>query len=210
MNYYKLSSITMKYTFSLLFVCFLTSMALAQPGMMPMRDAQPPVKHGPFKDSVEFKTEFNALYPLIRPTPNVRERAQVMLTRMSPMFKSRGMDSARAYDSAMKSLDLSMDEKILFDAYRAEFSAEELKSLAAFFKTPAGKHYLEVEPRLVNARTTEIDQYIARTVYHSLMPMMPPSQGMPHHRGMIPPNPNIAPPPGKFPRDTVRTPMPKP
>ena len=175
----------MKYPLTVFFVCFLTSMAIAQPGMMPMRNmpAPPPVKHGPYKDSVEFKAEFDALYPYIRPTPNVRERAEKMIAQMGPMLRARGIDSVKAHDTAMKAIDPTMDKQILFEAYRAAFTAEELKPLAAFFKTPAGKHYLEVEGPIFAARNSEIDQSIARTVYHAVMPMMkpmpPPQGGMP-------------------------------
>ena len=156
-----------------------------------MEDLQAPPKHGPYKDSVQFKAEFNALYPLIRPTPNVRERAEAMLGRMGPMFRARGIDSVKARDTAMNAIDPAMDKKLLFDAYRAEFSASELKPLAAFFKTPAGKHFLEVEGRLFLARNGEIDQYIARTIYRAIMPMMKPMP--PRPEGVMPP----APPPSK-------------
>jgi len=186
----------MKYFLPFLFVCFLTSMALAlsanaQPGMMPMRNFHAPVTHGPYKDSVEFKTEFDVLYPLIRSTPNVRERAAMMFARMAPMLKARGIDSAKAYDTAMKAIDPMMDKTMLFEAYRAEFSADELKPLAAFFKTPAGKHYLEVEPQLAAARNGDLDRYIARTMYTSILPMMKPMP--PRPEGVMPP----APPPSK-------------
>ena len=197
----------MKYPLSLLFVCFLTSLAIAQPGMMPMPHGQKAPPHGPYKDSVQFKTEFDALYPLIRPTPDVRERAKIMLARMTPMLKSRGIDSATAYDTAMKALDPMADKRILFDAYRAEFSAEELKPLAAFFKTPAGKHYLEVETPLVAARDRDIEQYIAQTMYRAITPMMKP---MPTHPGEpMPPRPMRAPgmTPPMYPPST---PAPKP
>ncbi len=181
----------MKYFISILFLCFSTSLIHAQPGMRPMEDLQAPPKHGPYKDSVQFKAEFNALYPLIRPTPNVRERAETMLGRMGPMFRARGIDSVKARDTAMNAIDPAMDKKLLFDAYRAEFSASELKPLAAFFKTPAGQHFLEVEGRLFLARNGEIDQYIARTIYRAIMPMMKPMP--PRPEGVMPP----APPPSK-------------
>jgi Uncharacterized protein conserved in bacteria (DUF2059) len=203
-------------SFLLLFTASLafTPSIHAQPGMMPMmHDAPAPVKHGPYKDSVQFKEDFKELYPFIRPTPNVKERAQTMIGKMAPMLKSRGIDSVKAYDTAMKALDLSIDEKLLFDAYRAEFSADELKPLATFFKTPVGKHYLEVEAHLVAARSTAIDQYIAGTIYHSVMPMMKPGggPGMQPHPGMGQPpipgqNPNHAPmhPTVRTPGDTTR------
>jgi hypothetical protein len=195
----------MKYPLSLLIACFLTSLAIAQPGMMRMEPMPKPVAHGPYKDSVQFKAEFNALYPLIRPTPNIRERAKIMLARMTPMLKARGIDSVTAYDTAMKALDPVMDKQILFDAYRAEFSAEELKPLTAFFKTPAGKHYLEVETPLIAARDRDIEQYIAQTMYRAIMPMMKPMpthlegarprppMGRPGMPGGVPQAPDIAP-----------------
>src|SRR5665213_2221018 len=173
----------MKYLLSLL-ILFTASFAVAKPGMMPMRNFHAPAApHGPYKDSVQFKAAFEELYPYIRPTPNVKERAKTMLGRMGPMLRARGIDSAIAYDTAMKAIDPTMDKQILFDAYRAEFSAEELKPLTTFFKTPAGKHYLEVEDRVSPARNGEIDRSIAQTIYHAIQPMMkpmqPPQGGMP-------------------------------
>ncbi len=157
-----------------------------------MRDFQAPPKHATYKDSTQFNAEFNALYPLIRPTPSVRERTVKMFQQMSGIFEARGMDSAKAYAIAMKAIDPTMDKKILFNAYRAEFTAKELKPIIAFFKTPAGRHYLKVEDRLVKARNGAIEEYIARTIYGALLPMMksarPPAR-------MPPPVPHVAPPP---------------
>ncbi|SRR5581483_2032596 len=173
----------MKYFLSLLFAFTFAGLAQAQPGAMRMA---PPsnAHHEVYKDSAQFKAAFKELYPLIKPTPNVRERTQMMFERMSRMFKARDIDSAAAYDSVMKALDPNMDEKLLFDAYRAQFSAEELKALTAFFKTPAGKHYLEVGSRLQMASGSELDQYISRTIAMAIRPMMklPEHPAMPGRR----------------------------
>ncbi len=172
----------MKYSTSFVLLCLSASLACAQPGMRPdMRpEMQPPVQpqmltatqHGPYKDSAAFNAAFAELYPLIRPTPNVRETAEQMLSRMGPVFKIRHIDSTQAFDTAMQAIDPNMDKKILFDAYRAQFSATEIKELAHFFKTPVGRHYLEVELPLAFARTNELQQQIAQTIYRALAPMM--------------------------------------
>ena len=158
------------------------------PGMQTTRSVKT------YPDSVEFKKEFAELYPLIKPVPGVKERAETQFERMSRMFKSRGIDSAKAYDSVMKEIDPKKDEEILFDTYRADFSAEELKGLVTFFKTPVGKHYLEVEQHLIMARS-EVDSYVGRTVQHIIGTMAKPVEtpaGLPQGRpgmrpGMRPP-----------------------
>ena len=182
-----------------------------------MAPAMPPGSHPPahpgmemtvlkssYPDSTAFNAAFKELLPLIRPTPTIKERAETMIGHMGHMFQARGIDSAKAYDSVMKNIDPAMDEKLLFNAYRAQFSAEELKSMIPFFKTAAGKHYLEVEAHLVSARTSEIEMYVNRTVNKTVMPMgkqmeMPPSlrTGAPPtaHPGMTPPPNQPAPPP---------------
>jgi hypothetical protein len=157
-----------------------------RPGMEPMATLK-----SSYPDSAAFQTEFNELYLLIKPTPDIQERTETSLKRMAQMFKTRGIDSAKAYDSVKKAIDPSMDQKILFNAYRSQFSAEELKTIVAFFKTPAGKHYLEVENKLFPARNAEIDQYVGRTVNKVVMPMgKPPAPGAPRpgmgRPGMLP------------------------
>ena len=197
---------SMKYCLSLLILCIATSLGYGQQQKGSVVAPPENTKDVTYKDSVQFKKEFKELYPLIKPTPNVRERTETAFERMSRSFKPRGIDSAKAYDSVMKHLDPTMDEKILFDAYRAEFSAEELKSLVAFFKTPAGKHYLEVQPRLLAAHG-QIDQYVMHTINQVIMPMSKPMQrptgapprGMPPHPGTM----QHAPMPGA---DTTKAP----
>lgn len=200
------STIFMKHLFVIFSLLLITSVASAQP--LGSRPPIPPSSHplplpndlpklkDSYPDSVAFNATFKELLPLIRPMPTIRERAQTMVSHMGNMFRSRGIDSVKAYDSVMKGIDPNMDEKILFTAYRAEFSAEELKSMIPFFKTPAGKHYLEVENHLTTARNGQIDIYISRTVNKIVVPMgkqmdMPPSlhpggPGM-GHSGIVPP-----------------------
>lgn len=194
----------MKYYLSFLLLFVFVTATSAQPGMIPpmhpgmMPNMHPVVNHGPYKDSVEFKKAFEELYPLIRPTPNVRESAEAMLSHMGPMLRTRGIDSAKAYDTAMKALDPNLDRTILFNAYRAEFSAEEMKSLVAFFKTPVGQHYLEVEGQIVMARTREIQEGVAQTVYRALEPMMRAAAPKPDHSAPSQhPHPPVPPPPSQ-------------
>jgi hypothetical protein len=177
----------------------------APPGQIPPMQQQ--MLKSSYPDSTAFNAAFKELFPLIRPTPTIKERAETMLGHMGHLFQARQIDSAKAYDSVMKVIDHSMDEKILFNAYRLQFTAEELKSMIAFFKTPAGKHYLEVESRLVSARNGEIDQYVNKTVNRTVMPMgkqpeTPPSMrggapGSMGHPGMPPAPPTPPTPPSK-------------
>jgi hypothetical protein len=201
----------MKYYLVLFTVFFIASTALAQgpgtPPMMPPPGGQRMMPHQTrpdtaYADSVQFNATFKELYPLIRPTPNVQERAEATYTRMLRMFKQRGVDSAKGYDSAMAAIDKSKDQKILFKAYREAFSAEELKAMVTFFKTPAGKHYLEVESKLVDARSKAIDQYVNQTINMAVAPMEKPMErkprpGMPGAPGApgAPPSPGAPPVP---------------
>jgi len=196
----------MKYNFILFTFLFISSAALAQepggappppmmpPGgesmMPPSRDRKPAIA---YPDSVQFNATFKELYPLIRPTPTVQERAETVFTRNLRMFKSRGVDSAKAYDTAMAAIDKSRDQKILFKAYREAFTAEELKSMVAFFKTPAGKHYLEVESKMLDARTKSIDIYVQQTIGSAVAPMEKPVERKPRPRPGMPGAPPGAP-----------------
>ncbi|MDP4200225.1 MAG: DUF2059 domain-containing protein [Bacteroidota bacterium] len=197
----------MKYLLSIVLVLLLASSAMAQKPkapkekLAPGRTAATEEKAPPQSDSVKFKAAFKELYPLIRVTPTIKERAEAQLQRMSRMFKMQGIDSAHAVDSVMLALNPNEDETILFNAYRENFTADELKSLVAFFKTPSGKHYLEIEPRLVGARSGQIEQYIQRTINTVIMPMRKPMQRPP---GMGPGGPGGMRGPGMRPRPGMR------
>ncbi len=222
-----------KYFASIVIVFTLAGISQAQmtkdPGgirMPPGRSihAPVPVDTKSYPDSAKFVAAFKEFYPEIKPTPGVRERAEQALQQQMRMFKSRGVDSAAAYDSVMKKIDVTMDEKILFDSYRREFTADELKSVAAFFKSPAGKHYLEVEGKLTMARD-QTTSYVKRTIQSAVQPMMKPMErpfhpgqpgapgaapgqtGLPDHgpHGMMNghPMPNRMPPPQPAPPDSA-------
>ncbi len=190
-----------------LFLMVSTASAQTPPGSPPMPPAIHPGHPGmetmtalksSYPDSAAFQTEFNELYVLIKPTPDIQERTETSLRRMSQRFKAQSIDSATAYDSVKKAIDPSMDQKILFNAYRSQFSAEDLKTIVVFFKTPAGKHYLEVENKLFPARNSEIDQYVGRTINKIVMPMGKPPTPRPGmgRPGMLPPpnQPGMPPP----------------
>ncbi len=156
-----------------------------------------------YPDSTAFNAAFKELLPLIKPSPGIKERAESDLSHMGRMMQARGIDSAKAHDTVMMKIDQNMDEKILYNAYRSQFSAQELQSMVPFFKTPAGKHYLEVESHLVSARNGEIDQYVRSTVQRIVTPMGKP-MGKPVEtpNGMkpnIPGRPGMPPPPNQAP-----------
>jgi hypothetical protein len=204
----------MKHIVSFLIFLVMASSAFAQNGMPPVgmppgahpghpsMETTSPVLNASYPDSTAFNVAFKELYPLIKPTPNIKERAGTMMSHMGPGFHARGVDSAKAYDSVMKNIDPDMDEKILFKAYRAEFKADELKPLIAFLKTPSGKHFLEVESKLYVARTMEIDQYVRVAVQKIIAPMGKTVETPPSYKGNAPgmarpgmPPPNQPPPP---------------
>src|ERR1041385_4725830 len=130
-------------------------------------------KEGVKVDSAKLKAAFKELYPLIRPVQTIKEHAESSLLTRERMFKMQGVDSAKAHDSVMAVLDPTMDEKLYFDTYAANFTPEEMKALATFFKAPGGRHFLEVEPRLGTARA-QVDQYINRTITIVTNPMRKP------------------------------------
>ena len=149
--------------------------------MPPGRTAAPPVAPKSYPDSVKFKEAFKELFLLIKPAQSVRERTQNAFLGMSRSFKTRGVDSAKAWDSVSKKIDDNQDEKILFDAYRKEFTAEELKSITTFMKSPAGKHYFEVEAHLSSAKsmlTTSVQRGVQATVGPMMKPIERPA-GLP-------------------------------
>ena len=182
--------ITMKYLIAILFLTLFSVNGFAQsessaiargPAMKPgIPASKAEVK---YPDSTAFNAEFKELYPLIKPTPTVSERTDRTFEMMSRMFKARGVDSAKAYEAVMKSVDKSMDQKILFDEYRKNFTAEELKSIIAFYKSPAGKHFLEVEGPLMQARGQAIDSYVHREIAMTITPLMKPVT--PQERGAM-------------------------
>ena len=177
----------MKYLFILTSVLFLTSAASAQV-RRPMGNLPPGRTLGHesterYADSAAFEEAFKELYPLIKPTPTIRERTEIMFDRMVRMYKARGVDSAAAHDSVMKVIDPEMDRKLIYDVYRGAFTAKEISALATFFKSPVGKHYLEVEDRIVEGRTRMIEQYVTRTISSTVMPMEKPME----RHGTLPP-----------------------
>src|SRR5438876_1170564 len=67
---------------------------------------------GTHADSVKFQTAFKELYSLIKPVPSVTERADLAFKQMSRGFKQQGIDSAKAFDSVMATVDKTEDERI--------------------------------------------------------------------------------------------------
>lgn len=201
----------MKYLLTFLFLSLGTVQAVSQtkaPAAHPST-----VTHEVTKaDSAKLKAAFKELFPLIRPTPTVKERAEMNLKRMSRMFTMQGIDSAKAHDSVMAAINPNEDEVLLYNAYAENFSPDELKSLATFFKTPAGKHYLEVEQRLINGRQ-QVEQYINRTISMVTAPMRKPTErkpGAPGAPGMPPRmRPGMRPAPGQ-PPTAPEAPAPEP
>jgi hypothetical protein len=218
----------MKHILTLFSLLCITSSVFAQtpgtpPPGMPGQGMPPPMRMGgtmpqpvvlksSYPDSTAFNEEFKQLYPLIKPTPSITERAEMILAHSGNLYHNQGVDSVKARDSVMARLNPHMDDTLLYRAYRAQFTAEELKPIIAFFKTPAGKHFLEVESYTMSARTGQIDQYVKSNVHNVLSKMAKPVE-MPN--GMRkPPAPGSMPPgmmpPGSMPPGATSTGMPQP
>jgi hypothetical protein len=157
---------------------FIASAAIAQPTKQPVlgnlppgRSLVEPVKKS-YPDSTKFNATFHELYAAIKPASSVHERFNLQWNRMWRMFKARGLDSVVAIDTILKALDTNMDYKILYNEYRDQFSADELQEVTRFVKSPAGKKFLEAEPRLIAARTGAVDQYVRSTITNITTPMM--------------------------------------
>jgi len=199
---------------TLVFLLF-ASAAIAQPTKQPVlgnlspgRSLVEPAKKS-YPDSTKFNATFHELYAAIKAPSSVHDRFMLQWNRMWRMFKARGLDSLIAYDSITHVLDTNMDYKILYNEYRDQFSAEELQAVTQFVKSPAGKKYLEAEPRLIAARTGAVDQYVRSTITNVTTPMMM-VKGLPqspHQPGMPQPGvpmdgPGGAIPPQKAPQKT--------
>jgi hypothetical protein len=151
------------------------------PGRALLNPSQPVLaKH--YADSAAFDALFPKLYVHLKPTMSIRERVDKQFKQLSRMFKARGIDSAEAYGKVMKELDTNADRETIYRTYRANLSAEEVKAYLAFVSTPAGKHILEVQPKLMSANL-ELDQYIHRAVGIVITPMQRPltPPGAPMH-----------------------------
>ncbi len=191
----------MKYLAMLLVLCAMSSSGSAQTSKEPQTSLPPGRTSAPatpaksYPDSVKFKEAFKEIYALIKPPIGIRERTTQTFLQMSRNFKARGVDSSVAWDSVKKKIDTTMDEKLMFDAYRKEFTAEELKAVTVFMKSPAGKHYFEVEQHLNNAKS-QLASYVQRSVSSTIGPMMKPIErpagannrlgGTPGHRPGLP------------------------
>ncbi len=148
---------------------------------------QPVMLKSSYPDSTAFKAAFKELYPLVKPTPSITERAETILMHSGSLYHNQGVDSVKAHDSVMAILNPHMDDTLLYRAFRAQFTADELKPMIAFFKTPAGKHYLEVESYIISARSGQVDQYVKSNVHYVLSKMGKPVETPNGMRKMPPP-----------------------
>ncbi|HEY6170681.1 MAG TPA: DUF2059 domain-containing protein [Candidatus Kapabacteria bacterium] len=123
-----------------------------------------------FEDSAEFAKTFKELYPLVKPKQSIKEIADQQYTRLSRGFTKVDMDSAQMYKMAMTNLDTNAGEKIIFDIYRKNLSAKELKGYLNFLKTAEGKKIVEVMPQLQRSQA-EVNGYALKTLNTNLAPI---------------------------------------
>lgn len=158
-----------------------------------------------YADSAEFAKTFKEVYPLIKPKQSVKEQADQYYSRMSRGFAKLEMDSAEMYKMAMTNLDTNASEKLIFDVYRKNLTAKELKAYLTFIKSAEGKKIIEVMPQLQRSQS-ETNGYVSKTVNANLAPLrqkqmelmkkeMPPRDSIkgPDGKMMLPPNPGMDP-----------------
>lgn len=123
-----------------------------------------------YEDSAEFAKAFKEIYPLVKPKQSVKEMADQYYSRMSRGFAKLEMDSVKMYKMAMANLDTNSAEKLMFDTYRKNLSAKELKAYIAFLKSAEGKKIMEVMPQLERAKS-ETNGYVSKTINTNIAPL---------------------------------------
>lgn len=169
--------------------------------MRPSKEVQPPRQYA---DSNEFNKAFKEFYPIVQPKVTMQERFEKLFKQQSRSFAKQGVDSARAYEAASKALDPNFDREHIFNSYRAQLTAEELKTLTQFFKTSAGQKFLTSGAKLLAANGLEIEQQLRRVVTTAIAPLRKPvarpvRDGVAPARSRTAPAPNAAPAPSSVP-----------
>jgi hypothetical protein len=148
-----------------------------------------------YADSTEFNAAFGSTYEILKPKESMLQRAHLQFSVIYPRYKNKGVDSASAWKSIVKSLDTAHDRQVLFQAYRTTFNAKELKEYNAFLKTATGKKMYEAQARLAST-SIELQGYISRMVMSTIMPMAKGADQEPPMHAPMPP-PVMNPPPGE-------------
>ena len=167
------------------------------PGMMPGRTMDNPPLAESYADSAEFAKIFSEYYQTIKPAKSVKEDMEQYFQNMSRAFAMQGIDSAEAAKAAFANIDENAYEKIYFDTYRRNLSAQELKKYMEFIKTPEGKHISEILPNLQRP-AMESMMYVQKTINMNLIPVRqaarekfekehPPQKGAPGSPQMVQP-----------------------
>ena len=148
-----------------------------------------------YDDSAEFAKTFKEIYPLIKPKQSVKEQADQYYSRMSRGFAKLEMDSAEMYKMAMTNLDTNASEKLIFDVYRKNLTAKELKAYLTFINSPEGKKVMEVMPQLQRSQS-ETSGYVSKTINANLAPLRQKQMEM--MRKEMPPQDSVKGPDGKM------------
>jgi len=145
---------------------------VSTPPLPPDAPMKSPTAKGPksYEDSAEFAKTFKEIYPLVKPKQSVKEMADQQYARISRGFTKLDMDSAQMYKMAMTNLDTNAGQKIIFDIYRKNLSAKELKGYLNFLKTTEGKKIVEVMPQLQRSQA-EVNGYALKTLNTNLAPL---------------------------------------
>jgi hypothetical protein len=149
-----------------------TAPVASTPPLTPDATKKSTAAKGPksYEDSAEFVKTFKEIYPLIKPKQSIKEMADQQYGRMSRAFAKLDMDSVQMYKMAMTNLDTNAGEKIIFDVYRKNLSAKELKAYLNFIKSAEGKKIVEVIPQLQRSQS-DVNSYALKTINTNLAPL---------------------------------------
>jgi uncharacterized protein len=118
----------------------------------------PPGAIAAAKELIEMKGAMNMFDPLV---PGVIETAKNTFLRTNPGLSKDLNEVAAALrtEHAGKRADIANE---IARTYASQFTEKELREVIAFYKTPAGKKVIEVEPRVLEQSMTRVQSWAER------------------------------------------------
>jgi hypothetical protein len=131
--------------------------ALAHAGPAPAQEPSPAAVAAA-KELIEMKGALNMFEPLV---PGVIETAKNAYLRTNPGLSKDLNEVAAALKTeyAGKRADIANE---IARTYAAQFTEKELRDVIAFYKTPAGKKVIDVEPRVLEQSMTRVQSWAER------------------------------------------------
>jgi len=110
------------------------------------------------KELIEMKGAMNMFEPLV---PGVIETAKNTFLRTNPGLSKDLNEVAAALrtEHAAKRADVANE---IARTYASQFTEKELREVIAFYKTPAGKKVIDVEPRVLEQAMTRVQSWAER------------------------------------------------